>query len=92
MTNGRFARRFGSRAGRSCPVWECTSSGRATLIFVQGFIALGADGRGFGGNDAAAQSRDALEKVKRRLEAGGGSFADVCKVTVFYRESRTAKP
>ena len=55
------------------------------LIFVQGFTARGEDGRAVGGDDAAAQARAALEKVKRCLEAAGASFADVCKVTVFYR-------
>ena len=55
------------------------------LIFVQGFTGQGEDGRPVGGNDAAAQARAALEKVKRCLEAAGASFADVCKVTVYYR-------
>jgi enamine deaminase RidA (YjgF/YER057c/UK114 family) len=31
------------------------------------------------------QARFALDKVRECLEAAGASFADVCKVTVFYR-------
>ena len=55
------------------------------LIFVQGFTAQDEHGHAVGGNDAAAQARVALDKVRRCLEAAGASFADVCKVTVFYR-------
>ena len=55
------------------------------LIFVSGFTAQDEHGRAVGGNDAAAQARAALDKVRRCLEAAGASFADVCKVTVFYR-------
>jgi 2-iminobutanoate/2-iminopropanoate deaminase len=55
------------------------------LIFVQGFTALDEHGRAAGGADAAAQARFALEKIDRCLRAAGATFADVCKVTVFYR-------
>ena len=55
------------------------------LIFVSGFTGLDEHGRAVGGNDAGAQARFALDKVRECLEAAGVSFADVCKVTVFYR-------
>ena len=55
------------------------------LVFVQGFTALDEHGRAVGGDDAAAQARFALEKIGRCLRAAGATFADVCKVTVFYR-------
>jgi 2-iminobutanoate/2-iminopropanoate deaminase len=55
------------------------------LIFVQGFTALAEHGHAVGGDDAAARARFALEKIRRCLQAAGATFADVCKVTVFYR-------
>ncbi len=55
------------------------------LIFVSGFTALVERGQAVGGADAGAQARFALDKIRRCLEAAGASFADVCDVTVFYR-------
>ena len=72
--------------GAPAPVGVGTYAVRAgDLIFVQGFTAQDEHGRAVGGSDAAAQARFALEKIRRCLEAAGASFADVCKVTVFYR-------
>jgi 2-iminobutanoate/2-iminopropanoate deaminase len=54
-------------------------------IFVSGFTALDEHGHVVGGDDAGAQARFALDKIRQCLEAAGATFADVCKVTVFYR-------
>ena len=68
------------------PVGPSTYVVRAgDLIFVSGFTALDEHGQAVGGSDVSAQARFALDKVRRCLEAAGATFADVCKVTVFYR-------
>jgi 2-iminobutanoate/2-iminopropanoate deaminase len=36
--------------------------------------------------DAAMQSRNAFDNLKRVLEAGGGSLADVAKLTVYIKD------
>lgn len=53
------------------------------LVFVSGCIGTDADGNIVGGDDVAAQARQALHNVGRILEEAGASLADVCKVTVY---------
>lgn len=53
------------------------------LLFVSGLTAHDESGRLIGGDDAAAQTRQILELLKKVLEAAGASFSDVLKVTVF---------
>jgi 2-iminobutanoate/2-iminopropanoate deaminase len=72
--------------GMSEPVSHFTHVVRAgRLVFVSGCVATDGDGRLVGGNDVVAQTRQTLENIKRCLTATGGTFADVCKVTVFLR-------
>jgi enamine deaminase RidA (YjgF/YER057c/UK114 family) len=46
-------------------------------------VPVDADGRLVGGDDVVAQARQTFENVAAVLDAGGSSFADVAKVTVF---------
>lgn len=55
------------------------------LVFVSGCVASDDQGRTVGGSDVAAQTRQALENIKRCLAAAGATFADVCKVTVYLK-------
>jgi 2-iminobutanoate/2-iminopropanoate deaminase len=55
------------------------------VVFVSGCVATDAQGRTVGGGDVVAQARQVHENIKACLQAAGGSFADVCKVTVFLR-------
>ena len=72
--------------GAPDPVGPWTYVVRAgDLIFVSGFTALDERGQAVGGADAGAQARFALDKIRQCLEAAGAGFADVCDVTVFYR-------
>ena len=72
--------------GMSEPVSHFTHVVRAgRLVFVSGCVATDGQGRLVGGNDVVAQARQTLENIKRCLVATGGTFADVCKVTVFLR-------
>jgi reactive intermediate/imine deaminase len=53
------------------------------LLFVSGMVAVDARGQLVGGGDVVAQARQVFENLGAALAAGGCSFADVVKVTVF---------
>jgi 2-iminobutanoate/2-iminopropanoate deaminase len=53
------------------------------FLFVSGCIAVDAAGNLVGGDDVVAQTRQAFANLAAILEAGGATFADVAKVTVF---------
>jgi 2-iminobutanoate/2-iminopropanoate deaminase len=53
------------------------------LLFVSGCVPVDSEGRLVGGDDVAAQARQALENVGAVLAAAGCSFGDVAKVTIF---------
>ena len=72
--------------GMSEPVSHFTHVVRAgRIVFVSGCVATDGQGRLVGGSDIVAQTRQVHENIKRCLAAAGGTFADVCKVTVFLR-------
>ena len=71
-------------AGQAEPISHYTDAVRVgDLLFVSGCVPVDADGRLVGGDDVVAQARQTFENVGAVLEAGGSSFADVAKVTVF---------
>ena len=53
------------------------------LLFVSGCIAVDADGNLVGGSDVVAQTHKVFENLGATLAAGGASFGDVVKVTVY---------
>jgi 2-iminobutanoate/2-iminopropanoate deaminase len=53
------------------------------LLFVSGIVAVDGEGNLVGGDDVVAQARQVFESLGAILSAGGCSFADVVKVTVF---------
>jgi len=57
-------------------------------IYVAGQLATDNDGNLVGANDIRAQTRRALEKLKRVLEVGGAKLSDVVKITVFITDLR----
>src|SRR5882762_6763070 len=68
------------------PISHFTNVVRAgRLVFVSGCVASDEAGRTVGGADIVAQTRQVHENIKRCLAAAGGTFADVCKVTVFLK-------
>ena len=70
--------------GQAEPISHYTDAVRVgDLLFVSGCVPVDADGRLVGGDDVVAQARQTFENVAAVLEAGGSSFADVAKVTVF---------
>lgn len=57
--------------------------GEGRLVVVSGQIALDEKGNLVGEGDPAAQARQVFENLKRCLEAGGATFADVAKLTYY---------
>jgi 2-iminobutanoate/2-iminopropanoate deaminase len=70
--------------GQPEPISHYTDAVRVgDLLFVSGCVPVDSEGRLVGGDDVAAQARQTFENVGAVLAAGGSSFADVAKVTVF---------
>jgi 2-iminobutanoate/2-iminopropanoate deaminase len=53
------------------------------LVFVSGCIGSDEHGNIVGGEDVAAQARQALLNIEKVLKRAGSSLAHVCKVTVY---------
>ena len=58
-----------------------TPSGR--MVFVAGQVAVDGNGNTVGVGDLGAQTRQVLQNIGQVLAAGGATFDDVVKVTVF---------
>jgi 2-iminobutanoate/2-iminopropanoate deaminase len=70
--------------GQSEPISHYTDAVRAgELLFVSGCVPVDGEGRLVGGDDIVAQARQVFANVGSILGAGGASFADVVKVTVY---------
>jgi reactive intermediate/imine deaminase len=52
-------------------------------VHISGQVALDTAGSVVGPGDFRAQARQVFENLKAALEAGGASFADVVKITIF---------
>ena len=52
-------------------------------IFISGQTASGADGKPVGGDSMEAQARAVFGKIRHLLEAAGGAFSDIVKMTVY---------
>jgi reactive intermediate/imine deaminase len=70
--------------GQPEPISHYTDAVRAgDLLFVSGCVPVDAEGRLVGGDDVVAQARQTFRNVDAVLAAGGSSFADVVKVTIY---------
>jgi 2-iminobutanoate/2-iminopropanoate deaminase len=63
-------------------------SGSGTTLYISGQIAQDAKGKIVGRGDFPAQARQTLKNVKAMVEAGGGTLADVVKVTFYLTDVR----
>ena len=71
-------------AGLAEPISHYTDAVLAGgLLFVSGMVAVDGAGSLVGGDDVVAQARQVFENLGAALSAGGCTFADVVKVTVF---------
>jgi 2-iminobutanoate/2-iminopropanoate deaminase len=71
-------------SGQAEPISHYTDAVRVGgLLFVSGCVPVDPEGRLVGGEDVVAQARQTFANMAAVLEAGGSSFADVAKVTVF---------
>ncbi len=61
------------------------------IVFIAGQVARRADGSPVGQGDLAAQVDQALRNVVTAVEASGGTFADVARVTVYVVDWRPDK-
>jgi enamine deaminase RidA (YjgF/YER057c/UK114 family) len=61
------------------------------LVFVSGQVARDADGNQVGAGDLAAQVDQAFRNVNTAVEAAGGSFADIAKLTIYIVDWNPAK-
>jgi 2-iminobutanoate/2-iminopropanoate deaminase len=71
--------------GQPEPLSHYTDAVRADrpLLFVSGVVPVDEAGRLVGGGDVVAQARQVFANMGAVLAAGGATFADVVKVTVF---------
>jgi 2-iminobutanoate/2-iminopropanoate deaminase len=72
-------------AGQAEPISHYTDAVRAegALLFVSGVVPVDGEGRLVGDDDVVAQARQVFSNLGAVLAAGGATFADVVKVTVF---------
>jgi 2-iminobutanoate/2-iminopropanoate deaminase len=71
-------------AGLSEPISHYTDAVRfGDTVYISGIAPLDADGELVGRGDAAAQTRKILENMQLILDACGGTFADITRVTVY---------
>jgi len=66
------------------PISHYTDAVRAgELLFASGVVPVDGEGRLVGGDDVVAQARQVLANLGAVLAAGGATFADVVKVTIY---------
>ena len=71
-------------SGQAEPISHYTDAVRVgELLFVSGCVPVDPGGVLVGGDDVVAQARQTFANLAAVLEAGGSSFADVAKVTIF---------
>ena len=63
-------------------------TGAQTILFLAGQVAYTPDGRPAHRGDFAAQARQVFGAVKALVEAGGGTLANVVKITTYLTDAR----
>src|SRR6266446_8572063 len=71
--------------GQAAPISHYAHAVRADgpMLFVSGVVPVDEQGRLVGGDDIVAQARAVFGNLGAVLNAGGATFADVVKVSVF---------
>lgn len=63
-------------------------TGAQTILFLSGQVAYAADGAPAHRGDFAAQARAVFRAVQAQVEAGGGTLANVVKLTTYLTDLR----
>jgi 2-iminobutanoate/2-iminopropanoate deaminase len=63
-------------------------TGAQTLLFIAGQVAYDKDGGPAHGRDFPAQAREVFRSVQAQVEAGGGTLANIVKLTAFLTDIR----
>jgi 2-iminobutanoate/2-iminopropanoate deaminase len=70
--------------GLAAPVSHyCDAVRFGDLLFISGLVGVDAAGKVVGQGDAARQTRQIFDNMRKVLDAAGAGFGDVLKVTVF---------
>ena len=73
-------------AGLAPPISHyCDAVRFGDLLFISGLVGVDAQGKLVGEGDAARQTRQIFENMRKVLDAAGAGFGDVLKVTVFLK-------
>ena len=73
-------------AGMAPPISHyCDAVRFGDLLFVSGLVGVDEHGDIVGHGDAARQTRQIFENMRKVLDAAGAGFGDVLKVTVFLK-------
>ena len=73
-------------AGLAPPISHyCDAVRFGDLLFISGLVGVDTDGKVVGEGDAARQTRQIFENMRKVLDAAGAGFGDVLKVTVFLK-------
>jgi enamine deaminase RidA (YjgF/YER057c/UK114 family) len=56
-----------------------------TVVFISGQVAVDSQGKIVGKGDVEAQAVQVFENLKLALQAAGGTFVDVLKLTIFIK-------
>ena len=76
-------------AGQAEPISHFTDAVEANgLLFVSGIVPVDKGRELVGGDDVVAQARCVFENMRAVLAAGGCTFADVVKVTVYLTDMK----
>ena len=63
-------------------------TGAGTILFISGQVAYDEGGGPAHGRDFAAQAREVFRSLQAQVEAGGGTLADVVKLTTYLTDMR----
>lgn len=63
-----------------------TEPGR--MVFLAGQVAVDEEGKTIGIGDIRVQAKQALQNIKRGVEAAGGTLSDIVTMTVFTTDAR----
>ena len=73
-------------AGLAPPISHyCDAVRFGDVLFISGLVGVDADGKVVGEGDAARQTRQIFENMRKVLDAAGAGFGDMLKVTVFLK-------